>query len=80
MKTCGDCKHFDWARGITGRKLRKAAGRCNGKHSIKWPVAFLDWRGDPPMVLQSRPCYFDSQHAGQCAAFEKRIASRGAMW
>ena len=76
MLTCGDCKHFKWAKGLTGRKLRKMAGRCNGAvgftHPI--PIACMEYGSDRTKTSlgQIRPCYHDSQHASQCAAFEAK--------
>ena len=72
MLTCGECKHFKWAVGYTGRKLKIKDGICGGLDGIKWPQAFIDYPGKPPMIFQARHCYHDSQHASQCAAFEKK--------
>jgi len=83
MLTCGDCGHFEWAKGLTGRKLRKKAGRCGGIEEMRsetqvevWPIAFTEYY--PPAerrITQIRPCYHDSQHASQCAAFEKKVCA-----
>lgn len=74
LKTCGDCKHFKWAKGLTGRKLRKMAGRCAGRPDIpQIPIAFIPYmQVGQPLRTQLRPCYHDSQHASQCAAFEAK--------
>lgn len=80
MRTCGDCKHFKWAKGLTGRKLRKMAGRCNGllEKPGAFPIAFMEYDLPEEMNLrQVRPCYFDSQHASQCAAFEEKDCKPG---
>lgn len=77
MKTCGDCKHFEWAKGPTGRRLRVKAGSCNGKSAVcPFPIAFLEYDAPTFADRQIRPCYHDSQHASQCAAFEKKDCAK----
>ena len=73
LKTCGDCKHFEWAKGPTGRRLRVKAGSCNGKSAVcPFPIAFLEYDAPTFADRQIRPCYHDTQHASQCAAFEAK--------
>lgn len=72
MLTCGECKHFEWARGLTGRKLLKIPGRCNGKQSGSAPTAWLYYDRPGIAPKQVRSPYYDSQMAGQCAAFEQK--------
>lgn len=74
MKTCGQCVHFEFALGITGRPMPTKPGMCNGE---VFPIAFREYHKPHFAEYQVRPCYHDSQMARQCAAFEEKVCKPG---